>query len=312
VLGDGVAFVGTRPEPSWRAVCLSAGESVGCSSLISRPDAGSPSAAEFSGVEHVDVDGMRIAYTRAGSGPALVMLHGAPSDSRTWQWMVPDLSRDHTVIRWDAPGFGESSDIDDSWRAPQFADALAVFVAALGLERPHLVGHSFGTMVALSLFRRHPAVPASLVLVGGYAGWAGSLTPDEVARRLEMFVGMAELGDAFDPKSYPGLFSDLIPADRDAALATMMRENIRPATIRAAGHIGAETDLRPVLPTIDVPTLVLHGEADARSPLANAEALHVAISTSELVVLPKLGHACVVEDPEACATEIRRFVEIVS
>jgi pimeloyl-ACP methyl ester carboxylesterase len=67
-----------------------------------------------------------------------------------------------------------------------------------------------------------------------------------------------------------------------------------------------------VLPTIDVPTLVLHGEADARSPLANAEALHVAISTSELVVLPKLGHACVVEDPEACATEIRRFVETVS
>jgi pimeloyl-ACP methyl ester carboxylesterase len=195
-------------------------------------------------VEHVDVDGMPIAYTRAGSGPALVMLHGAPSDSRTWQWMVPDLSRDHTVIAWDAPGFGESSDIDDSWRAPQFADALAAFVAVLGLERPHLVGHSFGTMVALSLFRRHPAVPASLVLVGGYAGWAGSLTPDEVARRLEMFVGMAELGDAFDPKSYPGLFSDLIPADRDAALATMMRENIRPATIRAAGHIGAETDLR--------------------------------------------------------------------
>jgi pimeloyl-ACP methyl ester carboxylesterase len=167
-------------------------------------------------------------------------------------------------------------------------------------------------MVALSLFRHHPAVPASLVLVGGYAGWAGSLAPDEVARRLEMFVGMAELGDAFDPKSYPGLFSDLIPADREAALATMMRENVRPVTIRAAGHTGAETDLRPVLPTIDVPTLVLHGEVDARSPLANAEALHAAISTSQLVVLPKLGHACLVEDPEACAAEIRRFVKTVS
>jgi len=126
------------------------------------------------------------------------------------------------------------------------------FVAALGLARPHLVGHSFGTMVALSLFQRHPAVPASLVLVGGYAGWAGSLPPDEVARRLEMFVGMAELGDAFDPKSYPGLFSDLIPADRDTVLASMMRENIRPATVRAAGYIGVETDLRPVLPTVDV------------------------------------------------------------
>ena len=262
-------------------------------------------------MQHVDVDGVRIAYRRSGIGPPLVLLHGAPSDSRAWQWMLPDLSRDHTVIAWDAPGFGESSDIDDSWRAPQFADALAALIAALGLERPHLVGHSFGTMVALSLFARHPAVPASLVLVGGYAGWAGSLPPDEVARRLEMFVGMAELGDAFDPKSYPGLFSELIPADRDAALVTMMRENVRPATIRAAGYIGAETDLRPVLPSVDVPTLVLHGAADARSPLANAEALHAAISTSQLVVLPNLGHACVAEDPEACAAEIRRFVKTV-
>lgn len=263
-------------------------------------------------MEYVDVDGMRIAYIRSGSGPPLVMLHGAPSDSRIWQWMVPDLSRDHTVVAWDAPGFGESPDIDDSWRAPQFADALAAFIAALGLGRPHVVGHSFGTMVALSLFQRHPVAPASLVLVGGYAGWAGSLPPDEVARRLEMFIGMAELGDAFDPKAYPGLFSDLIPGDRAASVASMMRENIRPATIRAAGYIGAETDLRPVLPTINVPTLILHGEADVRSPLANAEALHAAISTSQLVVLPELGHACVVEDPEACAKEIRRFVTIRS
>ena len=263
-------------------------------------------------MDHVDVDGMRITYTRAGAGPALVMLHGAPADSRSWQWMLPDLSRDHTVIAWDAPGFGQSSDIDDSWRAPQFADALAAFVAALSVERPHVVGWSFGTMVALSLFQHHQTVPASLVLVGGYAGWAGSLPPEEVARRLEMFVGMADLGDAFDPQSYPGLFTDLIPADRRAVLATMMRENIRPATIRAAGYIGAETDLRPVLATVDVPTLVLHGEADARSPLANAEALGAAIPASQLVVLPKLGHACVVEDPEACAAQIRRFVTAIS
>jgi pimeloyl-ACP methyl ester carboxylesterase len=262
-------------------------------------------------MEHVNVGGIQLAYTHAGSGPPLVMLHGAPGDRRTWQWMLPDLARDHTVIAWDAPGFGRSSDIDETWRAAQFADALAAFITALGLERPHLVGHSFGTMVTLSLFQRHPAAPASLVLIGGYAGWAGSLPREEVARRLEMFLAMADLRDAFDPRSYPGLFTDLIPTDRAEVLVTMMRENIRPATVRAAGYIGAETDLRPVLPTVDVPTLVLHGEADARSPLANAEALHAAISTSQLAVLPRLGHACVVEDPEACATAIRRFVKNV-
>jgi pimeloyl-ACP methyl ester carboxylesterase len=264
-----------------------------------------------SSAEQVDVDGLRIAYTRAGSGPPLILVHGAPSDSRAWQWMVPDLARDHTVIAWDGPGFGRSSAIDDGWRAPEFAHALAGFVAALGVERPHVVGHSFGTMVALALFRHHPSVPASLVLVGGYAGWAGSLPADEVERRLHAFLDMADQGDEYDPMSYPGFFSDLIPADRASATATMMRENIRPATVRSAAHIGAETDLRPVLPTIDVPTLVLHGEEDARSPVAAARALHAQIPGSELVVLPHLGHACCIEAPEACAAEIRRFVASV-
>lgn len=260
-------------------------------------------------MDHVDVGGIQIAYTRAGSGPPLVLLHGAPADSRTWQWMLPDLARDHTVVAWDAPGFGQSADIDDTWRAAQFADALASFIDVLSLERPHLVGHSFGTMIALTLCQRHSGLAASLVLIGGYAGWAGSLPAEEVTRRLEMFLHMADLGDAFDPKSYPGLFTDLIPADRDQALETMMRENIRPATIRAAGYIGAETDLRPVLPTVDIPTLILHGDADARSPLTNAEGLHSAIPTSQLAVLAKLGHACVVENPEACTTAIRQFVK---
>ncbi len=263
-------------------------------------------------VEQVDVDGMRIAYTRAGSGPPLVLLHGAPTDHRTWQWMAPNLSRDHTVIAWDAPGFGQSSDIDDNWRAGQFADALATFVAALGVQRPHVVGHSFGSILALSFFEHHPSLPASLVLLGGYAGWAGSLPAEEVSRRLQAFLDMADRPDEFDPRSYPGLFSDLLTEDRADALATMMRENVRPATVRSAGYIAAETDLRPVLATIDVPTLLLHGEADARSPVAAAEALHAMIPTSELVVLPRLGHAACIEDPEACATEIRRFVKSVS
>ena len=67
-----------------------------------------------------------------------------------------------------------------------------------------------------------------------------------------------------------------------------------------------------MLPTIGVPTLLLHGEADARSQVAPAEALHAQIPTSELVVLPRLGHAYCIEDPEACAAEIRRFVARVS
>ena len=259
---------------------------------------------------HADVDGIRIAYRRHGLGRPIVLLHGAISDSRSWTWMTPLLGG-FTVIAWDAPGYGRSAPITERWRAAEYADALAGFLAAIDVERPILVGHSFGSILALACLERHPAVASGLVLIGAYAGWAGSLPPEEVSKRLQAFLAVADMGDAYDPRSYPGYFSDLIPADSEAATVAMMRENIRGTSIRVAGRIAAELDLRAMLPSIDIPTLVLHGEADARSPLSAARAMQGAIPGSDIVILPGLGHACIVEDPEACSAAIRRFVQRV-
>lgn len=260
-------------------------------------------------MDHVDVKDIRIAYRRVGVGQPIVLLHGAPLDSRSWTWMTPALAADFTVIAWDAPGFGRSAPVPERWRAPDYADALAGFLTAIGVERPILVGHSFGSIVALASLERHRVVASGLVLIGAYAGWAGSLPPEEVSKRLQAFLTMADLGDAYDPKSYPGFFSDLIPVDREAATISMMRENNRPAAVRVAGHVAAETDLRAMLPSIDIPTLLLHGDADARSPLSAAMAIHTAIPGSEIELLRGLGHACIVEDPDACSDAIRRFAE---
>ena len=153
-------------------------------------------------MEHVVVGGTQIAYTRADPG--------RPSSWSTAPRRTAALgsgcSPTSPATTPSSPGTRRASGSRQTSTTPgsaaEFADALAAFIVTLDLERPHLVGHSFGTMVALSCFQRHPAAPASLVLIGGYAGWAGSLPPEEVARRLEMFLGMAELGDAFDPKSY--------------------------------------------------------------------------------------------------------------
>ena len=70
----------------------------------------------------------------------------------------------------------------------------------------------------------------------------------------------------------------------------------------------AEADLRPVLPTIEVPTLLLYGEEDERSPLAVAEEMHDAIPTSTLVVLPEVGHQSNVETPERFNAAVRSFL----
>jgi len=73
----------------------------------------------------------------------------------------------------------------------------------------------------------------------------------------------------------------------------------------------ADADLRAVLPTIAVPTLLIHGAADVRAPRPVAEALHAAIPNSELVLLPDVGHQCNLEAPEPFNAELRRFLHAV-
>jgi len=130
--------------------------------------------------QHVDVDGLRIAFRRAGNGDPLLLLHGAVCDSRVWRTQLKTLSDEFTVIAWDAPGCGESSDPPENWRMRQFGACLVGFINELGLWRPHVLGHSWGSALALELYRQHPSVPKTLLLAGAYAGWAGSLPTSEV------------------------------------------------------------------------------------------------------------------------------------
>ncbi len=137
---------------------------------------------------------LRVAYERAGEGPPLVLLHGYVGDGRSnWAPQIEGLSDAFTVIAWDGPGAGRSEDPPESFGMAGFADRLAEFLDELGLDRPHVAGLSFGGALALELFRRHPAIPRTLILASAYAGWAGSLPPDEADRRLAQVLDLADL-----------------------------------------------------------------------------------------------------------------------
>jgi pimeloyl-ACP methyl ester carboxylesterase len=259
-------------------------------------------------MEYVEVGRLRVAFRRHGDGPCLLLLHGAVSDSRVWRVELESLSDVFSVVAWDAPGCGWSSDPPEHFRLPEYAECLDEFISALGLERPHLLGHSWGSALALELYRLRPSVVRSLVLVGAYAGWAGSLTPDQVAQRLEFALRIADLPPGtFEPASMPGLFSDAMPENRRSELATIMSE-IRPAGTRTMARGLAEADLRDLLPRIEAPTLLIYGDADERSSLDVANALHAAIPRSRLTVMPGLGHECFLESAEAFDTEVRSFL----
>ena len=262
--------------------------------------------------EYADVGGNRIAYRRVGHGPLIVLVHGAVCDGRVWSRQLLTLADLFTVVAWDAPGCGESSDPPESFRLPEYADALAGLIATLGGGEAHVVGHSFGGALALELARRHPDVVASMTLVGAYAGWAGSLTSDEVQRRLSFALDVADrLPGGFDPTSMPGLFTPAMDRAVADELAGIMSQ-IRPAATRAMAHALAEADLRGSLERIDVPALLLYGDADKRSPLHIAEYLRTHIPGARLVVLSGAGHYLHLEDPAPFEAALRQFLSDVA
>jgi pimeloyl-ACP methyl ester carboxylesterase len=256
----------------------------------------------------VEVMGHRVAYQKNGEGPPLLLLHGWPLDSREWRRQIATLSDEFTVVAWDAPGAGRSSDPPETFRLSDWADCLAAFIEALGLERPHVAGLSWGGSLALELYRRHPTVVRTLILVSAYAGWAGSLPADVVEERLQLYLR----NSALPPDEWaPALIHTLLTEGATAEMVDELRSIIsgfHPVASRVAIRAIAEADLRDVLPHINVPTLIVCGEHDVRAPRQVWQALHSNIPASELVVIPGAGHMIDIEAAERFNAEVRGFL----
>jgi pimeloyl-ACP methyl ester carboxylesterase len=259
-------------------------------------------------MDSIDVEGLRIVYERAGAGPAVVLLHGYVGDgATTWRRQIDALSDDFTVVAWDAPGAGGSSDPPESFGMAGYSDCLAGFIAGLGLERPFIVGLSFGGALAIEFCRRHSAVPKALVLASAYAGWEGSLPSEVAAQRLRQALTLGgTTPDEFRAALLPTMFTEGTEQHVVEEFGSSMLA-FHAAGFRAMARASAE-DLRDALPHVKAPTLLVYGDRDVRAPLEVAEHLHSAIANSRLVVLPGVGHVCNVEAPDEFNTVVRNFL----
>jgi pimeloyl-ACP methyl ester carboxylesterase len=260
-------------------------------------------------MDYVAVDAVTVAVEVAGTGPPLVLLHGVPQDSRAWRRQLDGLRDEFTVVAWDAPGCGRSADPPETWRFAEYADCLAGVITSLGLVDPVIGGLSWGGALAIEFQHRHPGVASALVLAGAYAGWAGSLPPEVCAERLASCLAQSEMApEDFVPVWLPGLLT----SDTFVDEVTAMMSDFHPSGFRTMAHAVAEADLRPSLPEIDVPVLLLYGDADKRAPADTVgAALAAQIPGSRLVVIPGTGHLCNIEQPEPFDDAIRTFAGAV-
>ena len=257
-------------------------------------------------MEVVRANGLEIAYERVGEGPPLVLAHGAAVDSRMWEPQVAALADEFTVVAWDEPGAGRSSDVPGDFALADYANCLAALIGALDLGPAHVAGLSWGGTVAQELYRHHPELVTTLLLVDTYAGWKGSLPEEEVRVRVEGVRQMLAAADhLFDP-TLPGLFAGDPPAVV-VPLLEAMAADVRPDSMRTALLVMAEADQRDLLPRIAVPTLLIWGERDARSPLSVARQFEDAVPDAKLVVIPGAGHVSNLEVPELFNDAVREF-----
>jgi|SRR5436190_3252640 len=255
----------------------------------------------------VQIDDLSIAYRRAGKGHPIVFLHGFIADSRCWRQQLTELSQNFDVIAWDAPGAGSSSDPPVPFTLSDWSRSLARFLDALNVEAAHIVGLSWGGVLAQVFCGMYPRRVARLILADTYAGWKGSLPEAAVQQRLARCEHDSRLPPAeFVPRWVPEMFTDAAPPELLEEMSAIFADR-HPLGFRLMAKSLVETDTRELLPSIGARTLILWGDDDRRSPLSTAENLRSAIPDAELQVIAHAGHVSNMEQPAAFNAHVRRF-----
>ena len=262
-------------------------------------------------VDYVDRDGnaARIAFTRAGRGAPVVLIHGVGLQGAVWQPQVEALRPDHDVIAVDMPGHGGSSVPPAHASLGHYADAILALLDALGIGRAHVVGHSMGALVATEFALAHPDRAASLVALNAVF----CRTPEQ---RAAIEARVAALDDSLARPDWSGTisrwFGEPVPVSlQDAAAHTRaLLSEIDPVGYARTYRLFARSDAahRDRLPQLAVPALFATGEHDPNSTPSMSEAMARIAPGGRSTVLPGERHMMALTDPDRVSRVLREFM----
>ena len=272
--------------------------------------------------EFVRVEGVPIHYVRSGSGPPVIYIHGAKSSVYDFTMSIAgDVAARYTAVAFDRPGAGFSGRPPRDGGSPQAQAAiLRAAAGALGLERPVLLGHSFGAAVALAWALDAQDEVSAVVTLGGYVlplggppPWVVALVRSPAVLRGVGRVARSRLGRplvesalrrAFHPGAVPAEYARITPA-----LALDDARLIHDGEDRKSAEEGLRA-LAPRYPGLRLPVVIVVGDQDRMVPPRTSARLHELLPHSELVRLPDAGHMPQFTRPHAVLTAVDRAAEL--
>jgi pimeloyl-ACP methyl ester carboxylesterase len=270
----------------------------------------------------IDLHGRRVIYRVAGSGPPVLLIHGMLNSSSHWKTVALKLAEEFTVIAPDLIGHGDSAAPRGDYSLGAHASSIRDLLAALGVERATVVGHSLGGGVAMQFYYQFPQRVERLVLVSS-GGLGHEVSP--MLRSAALPGTSALLSLAIHPRVVGALrLAGRQLRDREIragvylqavarALSPLENGDAREAflqTLRAVidvhGQRVSATDRLYLLESM--PTMIVWGERDNTIPLSHGRAAHAAVPHSWFQTLPSAAHFPHLEDPDGLAEALRTFI----
>ena len=274
-------------------------------------------------LEEIELHGHRVAYRRAGSGPAIVLVHGITSTSATWDRVMPYLATRYTVIAPDLIGHGESAKPRGDYSLGAYASGIRDLMVALGHESATFVGHSLGGGVVMQLSYQFPERCERMVLVdsGGLGRElnlllrAATLPFSEVVLPLLASTRLLDAG-----RSASRLVGRLgLHAGTDMAELARGHASLEDPEARAAFVHTLRTIVDPMGQRVsandrlylaeNIPFMLVWGERDSIIPIEHARAAHELVPSSRLEVFEEAGHFPHLDEPQRFLDVVIDFIE---
>ncbi len=251
-----------------------------------------------------------ILYTSQGSGSPLVLIHGFPVDHTIWTPQTEALSKDHQVVTFDLRGHGKSEATPGVYSMELLAQDMKALLDHLGLDRIVLGGLSMGGYVAFAFLKEYQDAVQGLILADTRAE---ADTVETRSRREEQALEALQNGaGSLADKLILTMFTPETQ-ERNKALTGRVYEIMRSMSpIGVAGALGGmaqRPDSTAFLSLIRVPTLILVGDQDSTTPLADSQRMADRIVGSQLVIIPRAAHLTSLERPVEVNMALGRFLE---